>query len=589
MPGPIHSNLDPLTLRTDLDAVLASKGLEFTPNLDESFRDDLRTSWRQLARARGGILTSADMGDTLRSYLRIGLVRKPPAPDREGRGAPHPTLPEETLGYLATKAPKRPTGPNGPLPTIVRLTSAKGPDGHARPIPSVVYGSFSSEFGTHAFEGQDASGSVRIFPVTHVDPRFQKLVGMLTEEHIAVVLVGEEDADDLAVWDLQAVTELPEGDTQTLVPPDMLEEMLENLRALPEPEAAPRIKATPAANTRSRAWLTNVDDVSRYLACMEDTLPANIRTWAYRNLGVVNNDKASKEERRHATRALSLLLSVRWGKASFRRVDPTHARAILDQQLFGLDPVKQRVIETIVQINRTHTLPLYGLLLAGPAGVGKSQIAYATARILDLPWASLDMSAIRDLPALIGSDRVYANAKPGRVMEALAQAGSANMVLVINELDKADEGGQNGNSADALLTLFDNLGFTDNYIECSIPTDGIYPIATANDLSRIDAPLLSRFEVIELPDYTPDEKLVILRDFSLPKILSHMGLGGEEFSLTDAALQSVIERYLDESGCRSLEKAAEHLAAHALFLLESDPSLDHVTFDAEDVRTVLDS
>lgn len=587
-----EAGMDPLELRGDLDAVLASKGLEFARELDEAYRNELRASWKQLARARGGNLSSADIQDTIRSYLRIGLIRRPFVEGKKGEESLRRTIPEEVAGLLKAGVPVRPIGINGPWPTIVRVAPIKDSSGCLCAMPTVSYGCFSHEFGSFAFESQDEGGSLRVFPVVRIDARFAKLVAMLAENHIALVLEGECKAGLLEVWDMLAVEELPEGDSQKTMPANMLEVMLNRLRVLPEPntsptEEAPRRPRQPEA--RAQSWLSNIDDMSRYLACMEDTLPANIRTWAYQNLEIAQNGQVSKEERRHATRALSLVLSVQWGRPPFRRVDPTRARAILDQRLFGLDSVKQRVVETIVQINRTHTLPLYGLLLAGPAGVGKSQISYATAQILNLPWASLDMSAIRDLAALIGSDRVYSNAKPGRVMEALAHAGSANMVLVINELDKADEGGQNGSSADALLTLFDNLGFTDNYIECSIPTDGIYPIATANDLSRIGAPLLSRFEVIEIPDYSPEEKRVILKEFSLPKVLAHMGLGGEEFHLTDAALDSVIERYHDESGCRSLEKAAEHLAAHALFLLESNPERGSITFDAADVQAVLDA
>lgn len=171
-----------------------------------------------------------------------------------------------------------------------------------------------------------------------------------------------------------------------------------------------------------------------------------------------------------------------------------------------MEKVKQRIIETIIQINRTHTLPAYGLLIVGPAGTGKSQVAYAVAKILKLSFTTLDMSSINDPEQLTGSSRVYANAKPGIIMEAFAQAGESKLVFIINELDKANEGKVNGNPADVLLTLLDNLGFTDNYMECMIPTDGVYPIATANDKSKISAPIMSRFAVIEIPDYTPDEK-----------------------------------------------------------------------------------
>ena len=123
-----------------------------------------------------------------------------------------------------------------------------------------------------------------------------------------------------------------------------------------------------------------------------------------------------------------------------------------------MEKVKQRIMETIIQINRTHTLPAYGLLLVGPAGTGKSQIAYAVARILKLPWTTLDMSSINDPEQLTGSSRIYANAKPGIIMEAFSMAGESNLVFIINELDKAASGKGNGNPADVLLTLLDNLG-----------------------------------------------------------------------------------------------------------------------------------
>ena len=134
------------------------------------------------------------------------------------------------------------------------------------------------------------------------------------------------------------------------------------------------------------------------------------------------------------------------------------------------------------------------------------------------------MSSIHDSDQLTGTSRVYANAKPGSIMESFYVAGESNMVFIINELDKADSRTSGGNPADALLTLLDNLGYTDNYMECTIPTGGVYPIATANDKSRISEPLMTRFAVIDIPDYTKEEKKIIFTKFSLPKVLRHMGL-----------------------------------------------------------------
>ena len=333
--------------------------------------------------------------------------------------------------------------------------------------------------------------------------------------------------------------------------------------------------------------LTSIQSITDFMTCAGRTMPDNIRLWARRNLAVARSHEVSQEERRHAQRALSIMMNIQWKNDYFESIDPVEARRILDEELYGMEKVKQRIIETIIQINRTHTLPAYGLLLVGPAGTGKSQIAYAVARILKLPWTTLDMSSINDPEQLTGSSRVYANAKPGIIMEAFSMAGESNLVFIINELDKATNGKGNGNPADVLLTLLDNLGFTDNYMECMVPTVGVYPIATANDKAQISAPLMSRFAVIELPDYTAEEKKVIFSRFALPKVLKRMNLKEEECVIAPDGLEAVIEQFADTTGIRDLEQAAEHIAAHALYQIEVN-KVASVTFDAEMVKKLFE-
>ena len=333
--------------------------------------------------------------------------------------------------------------------------------------------------------------------------------------------------------------------------------------------------------------LTSIQSITDFMTCAGKTLPDNIRLWARRNLAVAKSHEVSPEERRHAQRALSIMMNVQWKSNYFESIDPQEARRILDEELYGMEKVKQRIIETIIQINRTHTLPAYGLLLVGPAGTGKSQIAYAVARILKLPWTTLDMSSINDPEQLTGSSRVYANAKPGIIMDAFSMAGESNLVFIINELDKAASGKGNGNPADVLLTLLDNLGFTDNYMECMIPTVGVYPIATANDKSQISAPLMSRFAVIDIPDYTDEEKKVIFSKYALPKVLKRMSLKENEIILTDEGLDRIIQKHANTSGIRDLEQAAEHIAANALYQIEVN-HMQSVTIDAQMVEKVLE-
>lgn len=332
--------------------------------------------------------------------------------------------------------------------------------------------------------------------------------------------------------------------------------------------------------------LTSIQSITDFMTCAGKTLPDNIRLWTRRNLAVARSSEVSQEERHHAQRALSIMLNIQWKNNYFEAIDPVEARRILDEELYGMERVKQRIIETIIQINRTHTLPAYGLLLVGPAGTGKSQIAYAVARILKLPWTTLDMSSINDPEQLTGSSRIYSNAKPGIIMEAFSVSGQSNLVFIINELDKAAAGKGNGNPADVLLTLLDNLGFTDNYMECMVPTVGVYPIATANDKSQISAPILSRFAVIEIPDYTKEEKKVIFSRFALKKVLKRMALREEECVITDEALDTIVDIFEGTSGIRDLEQAAEHIAANALYQIEVN-HVKSVTFNSQMVCELL--
>lgn len=411
--------------------------------------------------------------------------------------------------------------------------------------------------------------------ILKIDARFENLIKWIGDNHIMVCLSGKNTADGYAVYKIHETGVAMRG-TKLSGENGFLQFMIERLL---QSEA-------PSTNTvdlddiedSDDMKLTSIQSITDYLQCAGSTLPDNIRLWARRNLAVAKSTEVTPEERRHAQRALSIMLNIQWQNSHFQPIDPVKARKILDEELYGLENVKQRIIETIIQINRTHTLPSYGILLIGPAGTGKSQIAYAVAKILKMPWTTLEMSSINDPEQLTGSSRIYANAKPGLIMEAFASAECSNLVFVINELDKASSGKGNGNPADVLLTLLDNLGFTDNYIECNIPTTGVYPIATANDKSEISAPLMSRFAVIELPDYSIEEKRVIFSKYALPKVLKRIGLRSEEINITDDALDAIIDIFKDTSGIRDIEQAAEHVVANALYRIEVE-KMQCVTYD----------
>ncbi|MBQ8638538.1 MAG: AAA family ATPase [Lachnospiraceae bacterium] len=442
-------------------------------------------------------------------------------------------------------------------------------------------GIFTNPKKRSSFEFDEPGGTVSA-DILQIDSRFVSLIRWLGESHINVRLSGENREDGYAVYKIREIAF--GGGTKLSAEDGFLQFMIGRLFAssAPAEEAEDEDRAEEGDDMK----LTSIQSITDFLTCAGRTLPDNIRLWARRNLAVARSHEVTPEERRHAQRALSIMMNIQWKSNYFESIDPTEARRILDEELYGMERVKQRIIETIIQINRTHTLPAYGLLLVGPAGTGKSQIAYAVARILKLPWTTLDMSSINDPEQLTGSSRIYANAKPGIIMEAFSMAGESNLVFIINELDKANSGKGSGNPADVLLTLLDNLGFTDNYMECMIPTVGVYPIATANDKSQISAPLMSRFAVIDIPDYTAEEKKIIFSRFALPKVLRRMGLREDECVVSDEALDAVIETFANTTGIRDLEQAAEHMAANALYQIEVN-HVSSVTFDGEMVRNLL--
>ena len=429
-------------------------------------------------------------------------------------------------------------------------------------------GFFSNQDKQTAFEFEEEDGTI-ISDILRIDARFVSLIKWLGENHIHVRLSGENTSEGYCVYKIREIAF--GGGTKLSAEDGFLQFMIERLFQSDAPEDKPSDENQDEMGDDMK--LTSIQSITDFMTCAGRTLPDNIRLWARRNLAVARSHEVSQEERRHAQRALSIMMNIQWKSDYFKAIDPNEARKILDEELYGMERVKQRIIETIIQINRTHTLPAYGLLLVGPAGTGKSQIAYLVAKILKMPWTTLDMSSINDAEQLTGSSRIYSNAKPGIIMEAFNMAGESNLVFIINELDKATSSNGNANPADVLLTLLDNLGFTDNYMECLIPTSGVYPIATANDKDKISAPLLSRFAVIDIPDYTREEKKTIFLKYSLPKVLKRIGLHEDECLVLDDGLDAVLDYCKDTTGIRDLEQAAEHLAAHALYMIE----VEHAT------------
>lgn len=568
--------------------ILEENNMKYTGVLDEGTVRDLEDFWLSLVKENGGSVSDADIDEALDMYETLGAITKidsggdgDDSASEKSEGAVRQYT-DDTLGpsYSIYYSRSRRLGDTDPILVI---------DDPQHTMNYHETGAFTNPDRLDAFEF--THGSLQQRNIVAADSRFLKLLKWLGKGHVCVRLSGHAVPEGYAVYSIKAVD--PAGDESLSSANNGFLQMVIRRLISSEPQELPESAAAGADaddegdDGDSAIILTDMSRIIDFMSTAGDTLPSNIRSWAHRNIAMVNAPNVSEDEKRHAQRALPIVLNIQWQSTWFPSIDPYEARRILDEELYGMDRVKQRVIETIIQINRTHTLPGYGLLLVGPAGTGKSQIAYAIARILKLPWFSLDMSTIHDAEALTGSPRVYTNAKPGRIMEAFSYAGSSNLVFIINELDKADSGTASSNPADPLLALLDGLGFTDNYIECAIPTQGVYPIATANDKTRISDPLLSRFAVIDIPDYDSDERRIIFRDYVMPKVVSRLGMKKEECVITPEGIDVIIDKYADLPGVRSLEQAGEHIAANALYRIETEHT-SSVTYDRDEILALLE-
>ena len=266
---------------------------------------------------------------------------------------------------------------------------------------------------------------------------------------------------------------------------------------------------------------------------------------------------------------LDVCLDMPWGKQTRDRADVEKARTILDREHFGLDKVKERILEFIAvrQINPDAKGKI--LCLVGPPGVGKTSIAISVAKAMNRKLARLSLGGVRDEADIRGHRKTYIGAMPGRIIDALIRAKSMNPLLVLDEIDKLAND-MRGDPASALLEVLDseqNYAFRDHFLEIPVDLSHVMFITTANTTDTIPRPLLDRMEVIELTSYTDEEKVEIARRHLLPKQLKEHGLKKSQLRLSDSALRAVISRYTKESGVRVLERQIGKLCRKAAMQL----------------------
>ena len=266
---------------------------------------------------------------------------------------------------------------------------------------------------------------------------------------------------------------------------------------------------------------------------------------------------------------LDVCLEMPWNKQTKDRADVTKAKALLDREHFGLDKVKERILELIAvrQINPDAKGKI--LCLVGPPGVGKTSIAISVAKAMNRKLSRLSLGGVRDEADIRGHRKTYIGAMPGRIIDAMIRSGSMNPLLVLDEIDKLSSD-MRGDPASALLEVLDseqNYAFRDHFLEIPVDLSRVMFITTANTTDTIPRPLLDRMEVIELNSYTDEEKVEIAKRHLLPKQLKEHGLKKSQLRLSDNALRKMIAAYTRESGVRVLERQIGRLCRKAAMQL----------------------
>lgn len=274
------------------------------------------------------------------------------------------------------------------------------------------------------------------------------------------------------------------------------------------------------------------------------------------------------------------LLSLPWEKMSEDINDIKAAANTLNHDHYGLDKVKERILEFLAvrQLTNGQNAPI--LCLVGPPGVGKTSLAGSVAKALGRKFVRASLGGVRDEAEIRGHRRTYVGAMPGRILEALKKAGTRNPVFLLDEVDKMGAD-YKGDPTSALLEVLDpaqNNTFSDHYIELPFNLSDVLWIVTANDMGAIPRPLLDRMEVITLSSYTEQEKLEIARQYLLPRQRRKNGLSGKEIKLGAGVLQRLISEYTRESGVRELERVIGHLCRKvARRIVEGDTESVYIT------------
>ncbi len=291
-------------------------------------------------------------------------------------------------------------------------------------------------------------------------------------------------------------------------------------------------------------------------------LPEEVRKEAERDLRRLEKMPTAAPDFQVTRTYLEFLLELPWRKQAEQSIDLVHARKVLDEDHYGLEDIKQRILEhlAVLKLNPKAAAPI--LCLVGPPGVGKTSLGQSVARALGRKFERLSLGGLHDEAELRGHRRTYIGAMPGRILQGLRRAGVDNPVLMLDEIDKLGRDFR-GDPAAALMEILDpaqNTSFRDNYLDQPFDLSRVFFITTANTLDSIPGPLLDRMEILRLAGYSEEEKMQIAVRYLLPRRLSEAGLTAEQLQVPEATLRWIISRYTREAGVRELERNIGRLA-----------------------------
>lgn len=297
----------------------------------------------------------------------------------------------------------------------------------------------------------------------------------------------------------------------------------------------------------------------------ESKMPEDVKEIAREEYEKLQNQSPISVETNVIRNYLDLLTSLPWGKSSVKEVDIKEAKNILEKDHYGLDKVKERIIQHLIVMKLKNNQQGSILLLVGPPGTGKTSLGKSIAKVLQREYVRISLGGVRDEAEIRGHRRTYVGALPGRIIQGIKKAGTNNPVFILDEVDKLWASNL-GDPASALLEVLDpeqNNSFSDHYLEVPYDLSDVFFIGTANSLKEIPGPLRDRMEIIQINSYTTTEKFHIAKDHLIDEVLEGHGLTHEQLKIEDDALKAIIDKYTREAGVRGIKKQLSAIARHA--------------------------